>query len=86
MEEVLAVLRAGVTGVNATSSATHDPLRALCPDTSAAFDPLWHTLVVNPFCGGFLVYWASVGFWFLCDLFVDPKHRVPGKIPSSLLL
>jgi sterol desaturase/sphingolipid hydroxylase (fatty acid hydroxylase superfamily) len=65
---------------NESTQATDPFLNALGAD-----DPLFNTLVVRPFVGGFLVYWGCVAFWFLCDLLLDPmKHRIPGAIDWKL--
>ena len=32
----------------------------------------------------FIFYWLTIGFWFLCDLYLDSKYRINGKINWSL--
>ena len=37
-----------------------------------------------PFITNFIVHWIACGTFLLCDLYLDPKYRVPGKIDWTL--
>ena len=43
-----------------------------------------YKFVLLPFLSSFIVYWLGAGFWFLCDLYINPKYRIKGEIDWKL--
>ena len=41
-------------------------------------------MIFTPLIINFIIYWGICLFWFICDLYVDPKYRIPGKINWEL--
>ena len=39
---------------------------------------------VYTLCKTFIIYWLTTGFWYLCDIYIDPKYRVEGLIDWTL--
>ena len=40
--------------------------------------------IYTPLSISFIAYWGTSFFWLICDLCLDPKYRVPGKINWQL--
>lgn len=40
--------------------------------------------IYTPLFLSFCTYWGTSIFWLICDLYIDPKYRIPGKINWKL--